>query len=256
MEWEAKLEMNGAIRNTKDATLIVGVPGVGNVGMIVLKYLINNLKPTKMYTFFSYCLPNSAYVTPDQTVRRPELALYHKRIGKRDYFFLTGDVQPIESGSSYAFVDKVLNIAKIYKVTTVLSICGIGIPAYNKDRIGIHCTGNNLAAIGKIADVYAGVNTNVYGLIGPIAGVSGVMLTSAARYGMDSVCLLGESSNQPMFFAVETGVALLKLVDKIFGFGLNNTVLDKELGVLRAEVIEAAVAVRQPDNKEAQTYMG
>jgi len=46
----------------KDAILIAGLPGIGNVGKVAVDFLIDGLKAKNVATLFSFSLPHSVHL--------------------------------------------------------------------------------------------------------------------------------------------------------------------------------------------------
>ena len=68
--------------------LIEGLPGIGNVGKIAVDFMIDELKPTLIYTIHSDTFPHSVYVNDLNLIELPSVALFHKKVGKNDFIFL------------------------------------------------------------------------------------------------------------------------------------------------------------------------
>ena len=96
--------------------LLVGLPGIGNVGKIAVDILIDEVKAVKILDFFSHTLPNSVFVNEDNLIDLPKIEIYHKKIKKQDFLFLAGDVQPTVEEASYAFAEKVLFLLLLSQV--------------------------------------------------------------------------------------------------------------------------------------------
>ena len=81
----------------KSPVLIEGLPGIGNVGKVAVDFIIEEVGAEKMCEIFSYKLPHSVFVNDANLVELPSISLYSKRIKKKDFIFLAGDVQPIDA---------------------------------------------------------------------------------------------------------------------------------------------------------------
>ena len=76
---EKKVKLNKPI-------LLEGLPGIANVGKIVVDYLIEKLEAEKIMTFFSHELPNSVFVNENNLVELPRIEMYYKKIKNKQLF--------------------------------------------------------------------------------------------------------------------------------------------------------------------------
>jgi proteasome assembly chaperone (PAC2) family protein len=128
--------------------LIEGLPGIGNVGKIVVDYIIEEVKAEKLMEFFSYCLPNSVFVNENNMVSLPRLELYYAKFGSQDYLFLAGDVQPATEEGSYTFTELILGILQEYGCKEIITLGGIGL-AEIPEKPEVYCASNDLKFIQK-----------------------------------------------------------------------------------------------------------
>src|SRR3989338_6679358 len=133
--------------------LLEGLPGIGNVGKIAIDFLIEELKAKKLSSLFSHTLPHSVFVNENNLVELPSIEVYYKQFSDRkkpDLLILTGDVQPTEEVSSYAFCEKVLELAKGFGVNEVITTGGIGLREVPEEP-RIFITGNSKTLIERYA---------------------------------------------------------------------------------------------------------
>ena len=84
-EWKIRVTKKVSL---SQPVLIEGMPGIGNVGKIAADLIVEQLRATRIISFFSYCLPNSVFVKEDNLVELPRIELYHKRKNKKDFLLL------------------------------------------------------------------------------------------------------------------------------------------------------------------------
>lgn len=178
MSWKfqnlKKVKLNSPI-------LVEGLPGIGNVGKIAVDFIIDELNAEKLCNVFSNQMPNSVFVNDDNLVELPLIEIYYKKMkGKNDLMFLSGDVQPIEEESSYDFSDKILELVEEQGGKEVLTLGGVGLPSAPK-KPKVYCTGNSKKMIKKYTSGMSNVHANLYGIIGPIVGVSGLLVGLAEK---------------------------------------------------------------------------
>ncbi len=217
----------------RNPVLIEGLPGIGNVGKISVDFIVEELKAEKLFDIFSYSMPHSVFVNEENLVELPGISLYCKK-GKTDLLFLAGDVQPIDEISSYEFSDHVLDLFVKFNGKEIITLGGIGLPHIPK-KPKVYCTGNSKDAI-KRYSAKLNVDANLYGVVGPIIGISGVLLGMAKRRNIDAVSLLAETYASPMYLGIRSAREIVKLLNKKFSLGINFTALDKEVADIEAEI--------------------
>lgn len=242
--------------------LLEGLPGIGNVGKIAIDFLIEELKAKKLSSLFSHTLPHSVFVNENNLVELPSIEVYYKQFSDRkkpDLLILTGDVQPTEEVSSYAFCEKVLELAKGFGVNEVITTGGIGLREVPEEP-RIFITGNSKTLIERYAKKNA-VETSIHGVVGPIVGVSGLLLGLASRYGMEGVALLAETFGHPMYLGVKGAREILRVLNGQWGLKLDLLKLTKEIEQLEKETIKrtkelTAMQRAMKGNSDETTYIG
>lgn len=222
------------IPKCKDAILIAGMPGIGNVGKIIADFLIEELKADKIYEISSYSMPQSVFVNEQNLVELPKIDLSHKKVGGQDYLFLTGDIQPISEESCYSFCEEVLEECQKIGLKEVITVGGIGLYDVPKNP-RVFCTGNDKAYVEKLC-AGLNVNTQIHGVVGPIIGVSGLLLGLSKRRGIVAASLLAETLAHPTYLGVRGAKESLTQLNKKYGFNLDLKKLDKEIKNLDKEM--------------------
>src|SRR3989338_7738507 len=183
------------IKKVKRSVFIEGLPGIGNVGKVAVDFLIDDLKAVKLYEITSYTFPHSVFVNEDNLVELPIIEIFYKKFnGKRqDIIFLGGDVQPIDEFSCYEFSDMILDMMQELKTSEVITLGGVGLAEIPKNP-KVYCTGNSK----KIIEKYKTSSTvdKLYNVVGPIMGVSGLMLGLAGKRNIPAVSFLAETYGQ------------------------------------------------------------
>lgn len=249
--WSVKQFPKSVPRLSK-AVLIAGLPGIGNVGKVAVDFMVEELKAEKLYEFFSYSLPHSVFVTEENLVELPSISLFVKKgAGRRpDLLFLAGDVQPIDEESCYSFSDTVLSYFTKLGGTQVVTIGGIGLPAVPKSP-KVYCTGTSKEAVQSYKTV--GVEPSLYGVVGPIIGVTGVMLGLSKRRSIPAVSLLAETFAHPMYLGIKGAREVVTILNDKLALGINIKELDREIRDLESE---AADRIKQVDFPKALRGIG
>jgi uncharacterized protein (TIGR00162 family) len=243
----------------KNVILIEGLPGIGNVGKIAVDLLVNELKARKVIDIFSYSLPNSVFVNEKNLVELPKIEVYYKKLKNQDFLFLTGDVQPITEESSYEFTERILDFVEKMRCKEIITLGGIGLAEIPK-KPRVFCTGNSPELIKRFEKV--GVNTKVYGVVGPIMGISGLLLGLAQKRKIKAASLLTETFGHPMYIGLKSAKETLKALVKRYCFKVSLDELDKEIKNVEKELEEIDVLSQkhQTLNKlkryKEMTYIG
>ncbi len=218
----------------EDPILIEGLPGIGNAGKIAVDFLVEKLKAKKLYNIFSYYLPHSVFVNEENLVELPKIEMYYKKSRSgRDILFLVGDTQPVDEPSCYAFCRKLLNISAEYGCKEVMTLGGIGLKELNNDP-RLYITGTSKAIIKKYST--SSVLTDLYGTVGPIVGVSGILVALSRLKGQEGVTVLGETLAHPMFVGIKTSKVMLSYLSEVIGFKVSLRELDSEIEHLEKEL--------------------
>jgi proteasome assembly chaperone (PAC2) family protein len=236
----------------KDAILVEGLPGIGNVGKIAVDFIVEQLKPVEVYDFYSHALPHSVFVNKDSLVELPKIRmLILKRTRKPDLVFLVGDVQPVDEVSSHEFSEAVLNISEKLGVRAIITTGGIGMSHLAKDP-KVYMTGNTKKAVDEFFD--KGVRRRLVGVVGPIVGVTGLLLGLAEKRKIPAVAYLVESFAHPLHIGVKEAGVLLALLDKKLKLGLKMDKFEKSIEEL-GQAVRLKTAELKPMRKET-SYIG
>lgn len=235
-DWEIQESKKIVLKNP---ILIEGMPGIGNVGKISMDFIIEEIHAKPFMTFFSKHLPNSVFVNENNLVELPRIELYHKKINGQDFLFLTGDAQPMTEGASYDFAELVIRLFEKWNGSYIVTLGGIGLselPEHPKAYI----TGNDKKfvqqMISDLAKRKLKCESKIYGLVGPILGISGVLLGIAKKHDIKAFCLLAETLGHPLYVGLKGAKELLIIFNGLYGFKLNFKNLDKEIRQMDAQL--------------------
>ena len=237
-EWEITKENKEP--KLENPVFIEGLPGIGNVGKIAVDFLIEEFKAKKLYTFFSHKFPHSVFVNEENLVETPKLELYYKKFNgsnKRDLLLLTGDIQPIDEESCYSFCEEVLKIVKQYHCSEIITTGGIGLQQIPENP-KVYCTANDEVLLKQYLKNGLHIEKNIFGIVGPIVGVSGVLLGLGKKRKVKGVALLAETFGHPMFLGIKGAKELLKVIEKKFEYGINIKRMSKEIIQVEKELMK------------------
>ena len=231
-------DLHGKKPKLSNPVMIEGLPGIGNVGKVAVDFIIEEMKATMLYDITSYSFPHSVFVNEENVAELPSVRVYYKKFSnknKRDIVFIAGDVQPVNEDDSYEFSDKMLDIAKELGVKEIITLGGIGLPDVPKSP-KVYCTGNSKKAIDNYKD--AKVITELYGVVGPIIGVSGLMVGLAARRKIDAVALLAETYGHPIYLGINGASEIVSVLNAKLGLGIKIEKMDKEIKEMEKEILK------------------
>jgi len=227
----------GKIPKLNKPVFIEGLPGIGNVGKVAVDFLIDEIKAKKLYEITSYTFPHSVFVNEDNLVELPIVEVFYKQFNgkKPDLLLLGGDVQPIDEVSSYEFSEKILDMVQKFNGSEVITLGGIGLAEIPK-KPRVYCTGNNK----KIIDRYKSslVNNNLYGVVGPIVGVSGLLIGLAGRRNMPAISFLAETYGHPMYLGIKGAKEILRILNSKLSLNIDINKLDREIKDIENQIMK------------------
>lgn len=233
MEWLFSLVSKTKIR-LENPILIEGLPGIGNVGKIAVDFMIEKLAAEKLYTVYSHYLPHSVFVNEENVIELPKIELYYKKFRKkRDILFLAGDTQPIDEPSCFSFCERLIHVAGQYHCKEFITLGGIGLNELPKEP-KLFITGTSKKIIKKYKT--GRLNEKLYGQVGPIVGVTGVLVALAKLKKKEAISILGETLGHPMFIGVKASKEILTFFNETFGLNLNLRYLDAEIKDMEKEL--------------------
>ncbi|MDP7179869.1 MAG: PAC2 family protein [Candidatus Woesearchaeota archaeon] len=251
-----KIETIGKKPKLKNPILVEGLPGIGNVGKVAVDFIVEEIKAKKLFEIYSHTFPHSVFVNEDNLVELPKVEIYYKQ-GKRDILFLAGDIQPIDEVSSYEFSEKILDILEEFNGKEVITLGGIGLSEVPK-KPKIYCTGNSKKTVAKYKD--KNVNHKLYGVVGPIVGVSGLLLGLAQKRKIDAVSFLAETYAHPMYLGMQGAKEILKLLNSKLGLKIDMKKMDEEIQEIEKDLMkrteELNDVVKQTAIKKLQGKLG
>jgi len=230
-----KVVKTGKVPKLHKPVLIEGLPGIGNVGKVSVDFVVEELKASKIFELTSSSMPHSVFVNEHNLVELPTISVYFKRYKNKDFLFVAGDAQPIDEVSSYEFSQTVLDLLKTFNGSEIITLGGIGLPAIPK-KPKVYCTGTSTDFVSKYIK-NTSAEPRLYGIVGPIIGVSGLLLGLAKRENMNAVSFLAETYGHPMYLGIRGAREIVKLLNKKFSLGINIKELDHEINELEEEVV-------------------
>jgi uncharacterized protein (TIGR00162 family) len=233
-----KTKEEWTIKETKftarDPILIEGLPGIGNVGKIALDYIIEKTKNKKIADIFSYSVPNTVFINKENMVEMPKIEIYHINHNNQDFLFLIGDVQPSNERASFEFCETILDWFQGIKGKRIITLGGIGLGNVPENP-KVFITGNDSNFINDFKKE-AKVNPEIYGVVGPIIGVSGLLVGLSEKRNIPSVILLAETFKHPLFLGLKGAREIINVLTDKYGFKVDLKELNKEIKEVEKEI--------------------
>lgn len=234
-------------KKLKSPVLIEGLPGIGNVGKIAIDFIVDNINARKMFEVYSDSFPHAVFVNEKNMVELPTIEVYYKKIGKQDILFLAGDIQPIDEHSCYEFCNKLLDLLEKQGCKEIITMGGIGLQRIPENPV-VYCTSNAKDITKKYAT--ANLNNNIYGVVGPIIGVSGLLVGLAKHRNIPAIALLAETFGHPTYLGIKGARAILLILNQKLGLGLNLKQLDEEIVDIEKEIKTKTKQLTMLQNKK------
>ncbi len=217
----------------KNPVLIEGLPGIGNVGKIATDFMIDSLKAKKLFEIASYNLPHFVFVNENNIVELPTIEVFYKNYKDHTLLLLTGDIQPLDEPSCYEFCDNILDLIEKQKgKKEIITLDGIP-KEKNPKAPRVYCAANSHKIRKKYSKTYK--DNTTYTSIGPIIGVSGLLVGLAGKRKIPAVSILAETYAHPNYLGVKPAKEILKLLNNKLKLKLNLKELDKEIMNLEEE---------------------
>ena len=186
--------------------MIVGWPGIGNVGIITVETLRQAVQAEELGEIepWDFFYPNKVVIRDDiiTDMGFPANKFYFKRLATHDLLFFIGEEQPAARESAYAegkrayeMANLVLDVAQKFACRRIFtSGAAIAIThhtlqpkvwavANQKELLSELGSYNNTILMSKLA----GRNNQ-----GSITGLNGLLIGAAKKRGIEGICLMGE----------------------------------------------------------------
>ncbi len=235
----------------KNPVMIEGLPGLGLVGKIAIRYLIKKLNAKKFAHLYSPHFPYFVLVNKKGNVRLLRGAFYFWKNsnGQNDLILFTGDSQSQTIEGQYEIADRMLDFAQKHNVKTIVTIGGYRMETKDKPSVFAAATDKELLDIALDAGAIVSSSGS------PIVGTAGLILGLARFRKIGAICLLGETRGYlPDPLAARSVLEVLKTA---FNFdveleGLNEEIAKAETMVTRLQKIEEQRALQAEETRKEE----
>ena len=243
------IEKTGKVK-LKNGVLITGLPGIGLIGRVVGKYLVEELKAAKIADMYSPHFPHQVLMTKKGGMRPIKNKFYVIKGKKSDILLLIGDVQAMTPEGQYEVAGKVLDYAKKVGVKTVMTIGGYSTGKLNDKR--------NIYGVVTHKEMIDGLKK--YGVVfgvakGAIVGAAGLLPALGKLKGLKGACIMGETHGGYVDMTSAKNVVIF--LSKIFELNIDMKKLEerakegeKVLKKIDEEVQKNQIAPYEPGKKD------
>jgi uncharacterized protein len=242
-----KLVLNKKNINLKKTILIEGLPGIGNIGKIIVDFVIDEIKAEKIGEFRSNTIPTSIFLNNDDEVEMPIIEVYHKKWKKKNLLFLSGDMQPITEESCHDFCETILDEFKENEIITIGGIAKKTEPKKPK----VYCAGTEKKYIQQFKEGTT-ISKNAHQKIGQIIGITGLLIGLAKRRKKKGVMLLAETDAHPLHLGVKGAKEILKILKQKLELNINPSKINKEVKELENEIKKITKELKINENQNTK----
>jgi len=177
-----------SFKKLKNGILLTGLPGIGLIGQVVGRYLVEELKAQKVANVISPHFPHQVFMTKKGGMRIIKNTLYLHRGKKRDVLILLGDIQAMSSVGQYEVAGVVLDYCKGVGVNEILTVGGYSTGKISEERriFGVSTTDTLRDRLKKQGIIFGEAK-------GSIVGAAGLLPALGKFKGIEGACVMGET---------------------------------------------------------------
>lgn len=202
--------------------MVVGLPGIGNVGSLVCEHIKNELKAKRFAVLYSPHFPHQAIMQKSGGLRLVSNRFYHLKNRKgKNIIILVGDTQAGTTEGQYDVNEKIVKFFKSIGGKTIYTIGGYsaGNQYIQSPRVFGVATSKELKEELNGAGVIFGQAS------GAIWGSAGIIPAFSKRYGLESACIMGETGL--LEIDANAAKAVLNIMSKILDIDINLDNIEK-----------------------------
>ncbi|MFH1785781.1 MAG: proteasome assembly chaperone family protein [Candidatus Micrarchaeota archaeon] len=176
------------VKKLRKAVLITGLPGIGLIGQVVGRYLVDELKAKRIANLYSPHFPHQVFMTKRGGMRLIKNSFYFHKGKKRDILILVGDIQAMSSVGQYEVASRTLDYCQKIGVTEILTVGGYSTGKISENR-KIFCVATSDGLRERLKKFHV-----IFGEArGSIVGAAGLLPSLCKFRGMEGACVMGET---------------------------------------------------------------
>jgi len=229
--------------------LIEGLPGIGHVGKLVAEHIMHELGATRIAEITSIYFPPQVIISENGTVRLCNNEIYRYKGELGSFLFLVGDFQSTSGEGHYLLSHLYVNIARELGVKRIYTIGGYGVGHFLEvTRVIAAINQESLKAeVETAGGIFSEGEPG-----GGIIGAAGLMLGLAKPFGIEGICLMGETSGYLVDPKSATNV--LSVLTKLLGITIDDAKLTERAGEM--EVALQRLLEQEKKSDEELSYIG
>ncbi len=251
----------------KNPLLLVGLPGVGNIGRVAVGYLISELKAKKFASLYSEWFFPFVMLHDKSTIKLLKNDFHYyksKKAGERDIIFLTGDCQSLSPNGHYEVIEQILGFVEKFGVKDIITVGGLATGELESNEKVLGCVTDD-----SVMKAYTkhGIEFTAGEKVGYIVGAAGLMLGIGYERGMKGLCMLGQTSGFPIVTDPKAAECILDTLVKILKLKVDKSKLEKKVdemeefikkveGLQMKAVSELAKSAKSQASGEELRYIG
>jgi len=223
--------------------MVVGWPGIGNIGVITVDTLRQGLDAEQLgdiepWDFFD---PNKVVIKGGvlERLEFPSNRFYYKRVNGRDLLLFIGEEQPsgrgqvyAEGGKAYEMANLVLDVAEKFGCRRIYTSGAAVALTHHEAKPRVWAVATDTGLLAEAKDY---VNTILMsevegrGDFGNITGLNGSLIGVARKRGFEGVCLMGEIPDylsRVPFPYPRASQSVLEVLGPVLGVSITPEVLD------------------------------
>ncbi len=207
--------------------VVEGLPGIGNVGKIAAEYLAEALNAERFASIYSPDFPPQVLVDEENVADFARNELWFAKAKDVDLVFILGDYQGSSSEGQFLVCKQIIDLLLKYDPVEIITLGGYGTGTIIE-------TPRVLGAVSKVEVKAAyeklGVVFEPHEPKGGIAGASAMFLALGQIYGINSICLMGETAGY--FIDHKSAAAIMEILVKKLDVEVDTEELDNHSAMI------------------------
>ncbi len=172
----------------KNGVLVTGLPGIGLIGQVVGRYLVEELKAKKVSILVSPHFPHQVFMTKKGGMRLIRNSFFIYRGKKRDVLILLGDIQAMSSVGQYEVSGAIIDYVDKLNIKEVLTVGGYSTGKISQQRriFAVATSEKMRSRLKKFGVIFGEAR-------GSIVGAAGLLPSLSKLRGIEGSCIMGET---------------------------------------------------------------
>lgn len=170
------------------AAVIEAVPGIGNVGKLIVDGLVSSYESKLIAMFLHPDMPPHATLDSDGILRPAHISVHSVRIGADNILCIGSNAQPMTASGQFEMAECILETLNQHSTATLYVLAGLAMPPESK---GIHLVCSDLHVKSRLESKGLQVKSDQpeSGMI----GLAGLLISMAPIHGVEVVGLVAET---------------------------------------------------------------